>query len=623
MHSARQVYRILSGPLQWFAVLCCLLLCSVAVRADSSVSGGADRVLAAQFHAFLESTYREDMALQPATASARGWSEWQDRWDSESPEFFDQQRAQYLLRQQTLTQFDRPRLNQADQLSYDLYQQVLQRALASDDFREHQYVLTHHRGIHTAMPSFLIGVHRIRSLSDAESYVARLQAVGRLFDEHIAQLELRAQRGFLLPAWSYPKILQAAGQVIRGLPFDESEQASSLWADFTNKLAALQLQPEQSEAMLQLARTALLNEVKPAYLRLMKTLSDHAQRADNADGVWRFDDGEAFYAERLQWFTTTQLSAAEIHAIGMREVARIHADMQAIMRRLGFAGDLQAFFDYMRNEPAFYFSNDEAGREAYLASVEVALGVMRARLHEVFGMLPQPDLIVRRVELFRERSAGKAFYLGPPADGSRPGTYYANLYDMADMPKYQLEALAFHEGVPGHHMQRGLTVSLQDIPTFQKYARFTAFTEGWAMYAEQLAKDMGFYSDPYSDFGRLAMELWRAARLVVDTGIHAQRWSRQQAVDYLLANTPNPPGDAAKAIDRYIAQPGQATAYMIGKLAFMRLRQGASARLAEQFDLRAFHDELLRYGPMPLNLLEQRMQRWIDQQSMLLSSTAQ
>jgi uncharacterized protein (DUF885 family) len=623
MHSARQVYRILSGPLQWFAVLCGLLFCSVAARADSSVSGGADRVLAAQFHAFLESTYREDMALQPSTASARGWSEWQDRWDSESPEFFDQQRAVYLQRQQALAEFEHARLSESDRLSYELYQQVLQRALASDDFREHQYVLTHHRGIHTAMPSFLIGVHRIRSLSDAESYVARLQAVGTLFDEHIAQLELRAQRGFLLPAWSYPKILQGAGQVIRGLPFDESEPVSSLWADFSGKLAVLQLAPEQAEAMLQLARTALLNEVKPAYLRLMKTLSDHAQRADNADGVWRFDDGEAFYAERLQWFTTTQLSAAEIHAIGIREVARIHADMQAIMRRLGFSGDLQAFFDYMRNDPAFYFSNDEAGREAYLASVEVALGAMRGRLHEVFGMLPQSDLIVRRVELFRERSAGKAFYLGPPADGSRPGTYYANLYDMADMPKYQLEALAFHEGVPGHHMQRGLTVSLQDIPTFQKYARFTAFTEGWAMYAEQLAKDMGFYSDPYSDFGRLAMELWRAARLVVDTGIHAQRWSRQQAVDYLLANTPNPPGDAAKAIDRYIAQPGQATAYMIGKLAFMRLRQGASARLAEQFDLRAFHDELLRYGPMPLNLLEQRMQRWIDQQSMLLSGTTQ
>jgi len=242
-----------------------------------------------------------------------------------------------------------------------------------------------------------------------------------------------------------------------------------------------------------------------------------------------------------------------------------------------------------------------------LAEAVRLIDVMRTRLPEIFGLLPKAELVVKRVEAFREQSAGKAFYQGPPADGSRPGIFYANLYNMADMPKYQMEALAYHEGIPGHHMQRAISAELEGIPEFQKYAGFTAYSEGWGLYTEQLAREMGFYQDPYSNFGRLAMELWRACRLVVDTGIHSKRWTREEAIEYLVNNTPNSISDSTKAIERYIAMPGQATAYMIGKLKIVELREKARAAMGDDFDIRQFHDELLKDGAVPLSLLEQKV----------------
>jgi len=282
-------------------------------------------------------------------------------------------------------------------------------------------------------------------------------------------------------------------------------------------------------------------------------------------------------------------------------------EMKAIMAEVGFEGSLAEFFVFMREDQQFYYPTTDEGREAYLAEANRVIDAMRAKLPEMFGLLPKSELIVKRVEAFREKSAGKAFYQGPPADGSRPGIFYANLYDMADMPKYQLEALAYHEGVPGHHMQRAISVELKDVPEFQKYASFTAYTEGWGLYTEQLGREMGFYEDPYSNFGRLAMELWRACRLVVDTGIHSKRWTREEAIDYLVENTPNSVGDSSKAIERYIAMPGQATAYMIGKLKIIELREKAKAAMGDKFDIRQFHDEVLKDGPVPLSLLEQKV----------------
>ncbi|MBV1901248.1 MAG: DUF885 domain-containing protein, partial [Kordiimonadaceae bacterium] len=255
----------------------------------------------------------------------------------------------------------------------------------------------------------------------------------------------------------------------------------------------------------------------------------------------------------------------------------------------------------------------DEGRAAYLAEATAAIEAMKGKIPEYFGLLPKAPVEVKRVEPFREKSAGKAFYQRPSPDGSRPGRFYANLYDMAQMPKYQMEALAFHEGIPGHHMQIAITQELEGIPMFQKFARFTAFTEGWGLYSELLGKEMGFYKDPYSDFGRLSMELWRACRLVVDTGLHDKRWTREQAIKYLGDNTPNPTGDNVNAINRYIVMPGQATAYMIGKIKILELREWAQHELGDVFDIKSFHDTVLRNGPVPLNVLEENIQLWVEE----------
>jgi uncharacterized protein (DUF885 family) len=311
-------------------------------------------------------------------------------------------------------------------------------------------------------------------------------------------------------------------------------------------------------------------------------------------------------------FTTTDLTPEEIHQSGLANVARLHNEMRAVMDELGEEGDLAAFLDQVRQDASLRYPNTEEGRIAYLTAARTAIDNMAQRLPDYFGLLPQSDLIVKRVEAYREQSAGKAFYQSPPPDGSRPGIYYANLYDMNSMPTTDLEALAFHEGLPGHHLQRSISAELGDVPDFQRHTSFTAFSEGWGLYSEYLAREMGFYQDPYSNFGRLAMELWRAARLVVDTGLHHKQWSREQAVAYLVANTPNAEYDCQRAIERYIAMPGQATAYMIGKLRIVELRELAQEALGDRFDIRAFHDAVLGSGAVPLDQLEATIQALIQ-----------
>ena len=306
------------------------------------------------------------------------------------------------------------------------------------------------------------------------------------------------------------------------------------------------------------------------------------------------------------------MTADQIHELGLQEVARIHDQMRDIMAEVEFEGDLQAFFAFMRDpESPFYYPNTDEGRARYLAEATAMIDAMEARLPEVFSRQPEASLIVKAVEPFREKSAGKAFYQRPSPDGSRPGTYYANLYRMEDMPTYQMEALAFHEGLPGHHMQIAIAQELDGIPSFRRFGGYTAYSEGWGLYSEYFPKEMGFYEDPYSDFGRLAMELWRAARLVVDTGLHSKKWSREQAVQYLINNTPNPPGDCQKAIDRYIVMPGQATAYKVGMLKILELRETARTELGEAFDIRDFHDVIIEQGPVPLAVLEDLVTEWI------------
>ena len=333
--------------------------------------------------------------------------------------------------------------------------------------------------------------------------------------------------------------------------------------------------------------------------------------SDEEDGVWRWENGLEFYENALKRTTTTSMSANEIHQYGLEEVSRIHGEMVMIKNHVGFQGTLKDFFKELKENDRFYYPDTDEGRESYIKDAVKIIENIRLKLDELFITKPKAKMIVKAVEAFREKSAGKAFYQRPAPDGSRPGTYYANLYKMRMMPSYQMEALAYHEGIPGHHMQIAIAQELRGIPKFRKYSGYTAFSEGWGLYSEYLPKEMGFYSDPYSDFGRLAMELWRSCRLVVDTGIHSKKWTREEGIKYYVENTPNDTLDCIKMVERHIVMPSQATAYKIGMDRILRLRNRAKNELKEKFDIRIFHETVLSNGAVPLNILEQNIESMV------------
>lgn len=561
---------------------------------------------------FFTATWAEDLVRYPASASYLGVTDRQDQWNDVTESFQLASLAITRQRLDFLKGIDTSQLSEDRLLSYRLYRLDLERTLAGAPFRHHRYVIHQFRGPHTSAVSLLINVHAINSVQDAEAYIARLNNLPLYFDGVVEQIQIRADKGLFLVDWMIPKIIESASNVLLGAPFDAGDEPSVIWADFNDKLDQLALAPAEINQLREDARSALFNAVQPAYQKLIAAVRSQQDHAMPEDGVWRFPDGEAFYANRLNVFTTTGLTAAEIHQAGLDNVERLHSEMRAVMAELGEEGDLTTFLTRVRSDQALRFPNTEEGRSAYLDAARTAIDDMAKQLPTYFGLLPRADLVVKRVEAYRERSAGKAFYQRPPSDESRPGIYYANLYDMNSMPKTDLEALAFHEGLPGHHLQLAIAAELSNVPDFQRHTRFTAFSEGWGLYSEYLAKEMGFYQDPYSNFGRLAMELWRAARLVVDTGLHHKQWTRQQAVAYLVANTPNTVYDCQRAIERYIAMPGQATAYMIGKLRIVELREMARQALGDRFDIRAFHDVVLGSGAIPLDQLEVHVQRLVQ-----------
>ena len=565
-----------------------------------------------RLNAYLAEVYEENLARRPFTASYLGRKDRQGEWDSQSEAFQNEERAIINERLAELDGFDRDALPPSGQLSLDLYQISLERAQMMDEFRHHRYAVHQFRGAHTSIPSSLINIHGIQSVADAEAYIDRLNNVRTVMDEMIEQLSIREDKGLQLVDWMYPKIKASATNVITGRPFDASDEESPVWSDFQNKVRALELAESEEARLINDARDALLGSFNPAYLDFIATVNQSSAKASTDDGVWRFPEGDEYYQRLLEWFTTTDLTADEVHELGLQNVARIHGEMRAIQAQVGFEGSLQEFFVFVRENQELRYPNTDEGRAAYLEAARDAIARMEERLPQYFGILPKAEMVVKRVEPFREQNAGKAFYQSPPPDGSRPGIYYANLYDMSAMPKTDLEALAFHEGLPGHHLQRAITAELEGVPDVQRYLSFTAFSEGWGLYTEQLAYEMGFYEDPYSRFGQLAMELWRAARLVVDTGIHHKRWTREEAIDYLVSNTPNAEYDCIKAIERYIAMPGQATAYMIGKLKILELRERARDALGDDFDIRVFHDIVLGSGPVPLSKLADNIEAMIE-----------
>lgn len=562
--------------------------------------------------AFFEEYDAQQLALSPLSKSYRGikdsdYGRWGDFTNAAEARANDAARSAL---KEMRARFDPAQLTPENRLSYRLFEKRAERNEAAFKYNDYGYVFDQMNGAQSELPAFLINIHRVDNKSDARAYVSRLYGIGPGMNQAIEQAKARAGQGIMPPKWVYPYVINDAGNVITGAPFDSGPDAP-LFADFKGKVGKLNISQIEKDLLIADAAQALNSAVKPAYEALISEMTAQEKVAGTDDGVWRFKDGAGYYAERLANYTTTNMTPEQIHQLGLAQVARIHKEMGVVQKKMGVKGDLQAFFKYMRTEPKFYAPETAEGRALYLSATQKAKDAITPLLPKWFGTLPQAPLVVKPVEAFRQKSAGKAFYQSPAPDGSRPGTYYANLYKMADMPLTEVEALFYHEGVPGHHLQLAIQTELKGVPAFRKFGGVTAYSEGWGLYSEKLAKDMGLYTDPARDFGRLQLELHRAIRLVVDSGLHYKRWSRETAIKYVEDNSADAPGGIVKAIERYIIYPGQATAYMVGRLKISELRDKAQKALGKKFDIRGFHDTVLKSGPVPLDVLEEQVDAWI------------
>ncbi|MDX1704550.1 MAG: DUF885 domain-containing protein [Altererythrobacter ishigakiensis] len=566
---------------------------------------------------WFDDKFEEELAFSPLRQTALGRKTDYDKIDDLSVEAAEEQIAWW---EQAVAEmeanFDYDELSDEAKLSYDMFKYRADQAVRAGDFFEQEYVLHQMSGLHTALPSFLLSQHSVESESDMEAFIARLGGIGAAIDQALDRAQANAAAGTRPPRFSYDAVIGESQKLITGAPFDDGEP-SALWAGAEGHLTALveagTITEERAEELRADARTALVDQMAPAYQRIIDWFTEDRPNSDEvAQGATTLPNGEDFYAYNLNQMTTTDLTAEEIHQLGLAEVARIRSEMEAIMANTGFEGTLQEFFVFTREDPQFFFSQDEAGAQDYIDRATMHIDTLTERLPEFFGTLPKAQLEVRRVEPFREQDGAAQHYRPGTPDGSRPGIYYAHLSDMSAMPIPPLEAIAYHEGNPGHHMQVSIAQELQGIPKFRSQGGFiSAFGEGWALYSEALAKEMGGYEDPYSDFGRLQSEMWRAIRLVVDTGIHAKGWTEDEAVAYCLENSPNPETVARSEVRRYFVLPGQATSYKIGMIRIQELRAQAADELGEDFDIRGFHDTVLGGGAVPLSILEQRVENWI------------
>lgn len=588
---------------------------------ESTTSAGetaaAEQTETERLYAFFQEAFEEEMALSPLTQTYLGMVEDLDaygQWDDASEENFRaglQREADRIRRMNE--EFDYNALTPAAQISWRFAEFIAANNQQQAEFWDHGYVFTQFFGPHTQMPTILIGYHRVDSVEHAEAYISRLNGLGDLMRTYTAQADARAESGVVPPAFAFPIIISTTRGMITGFPFDESEDDSPLMADFRMKVASLGLEEAAATDLLDRAAEAMRTSIQPAYEDLIATMERHAELAGDANnGAWALPEGQAFYESQLRNYTTrNDMTAEEIHQTGLAEVERIHGEMRAIMEQVNFEGSLQDFFEFVRTDDQFYYPDSDEGRQRYLDESTEMINALMEVAPQYFGQLPSGELEVRAVEQYRIETATGAFYEQGSLDGTRPGAYYVNLANMRDNPTYLMESLAFHEGAPGHHFQVALSQELENTPMFQRFAWYSAYGEGWALYAENLGKEMGFFTDPYQDFGRLSYEVFRAARLVVDTGIHHYQWTEEQANAYMLEATPMPAGDIANEVRRYIVWPGQAVSYKVGMLTIQELRQRAMDALGDDFDWGEFHDVVLTNGSVPLSLLEANIDAYI------------
>lgn len=591
-----------------------------ATTAAASAAAKAEQVKAesARLNAWFETQYEEQLKFSPIQLSFLGRKELNDQLDDMSEAGIRKQEAWMAASVKEMeSKFDYKKLDPETQLSWDLWKRQYEDARDGLPFLGNGYLFNQMRGPQSFVPTFLINFHKVDDEKDYLAYVSRLQKVDAMFDQQLERARASAAKGIHAPKFAYEGVIDQSRKVIAGAPFGKGAD-SALWADAQAKADTLakdgKITAARAGELKELARKALLEQVKPAYDKVIAFAAGELPKAAvNPSGVGSTQpDGKAYYEYQLKQNTTTAMSAEEIHQLGLSEVARLRGELEKVKAQVGFEGDLQSFFKHVQDDPARLFPNDDTGRKAYIDEANRVIGNIKEQLPQYFGLLPKADLVVKRVEAFREQpGAAQHYYPGTP-DGSRPGVYYAHLIDMTSMPKTELEVIAYHEGLPGHHMQISIAQELKGVPQFRTQYGSTAYAEGWGLYAESLAKEMpGTYQDPYSEYGRLMSEMWRAIRLVVDTGLHAKGWTEQQAVDYFRANSSVPDAAIKSEIQRYLVTPGQATAYKIGMIKIQQLRKKAETELGSKFDIRGFHDAVLGGGAMPLDLLEKRVDLWI------------
>ncbi|WP_296175215.1 DUF885 family protein [uncultured Brevundimonas sp.] len=593
-----------------------LALCAAAPAAMAQAVAPASAPAQAQsedarLNAFFDQAYQARIALSPQQMTALGLKTDYDKLDDVSDAAADRALAlQEAQLAQMKAEFDPSKLSPQSRLSWRLFEYGVQQARLSNQWRDWNFQFAANGNPTTSLPVFLINNHRITSVADAEAYVSRINEAERYMGQVATTLKARAAEGVVSPRFVFEPSIANTRAVIAGAPFDAGAD-NPVWADFQKKVAALDADQATKDRLLASARAALTGPYKRGFDAVLTALAEVRPMADSDAGVWRLPQGEAYYNARLQLSTTTDLTADQIHQIGLDEVARIQREMEAIKTQVGFSGSLQDFFVFLKTDPRFQYPNTAEGKEQYLTDARAFIAQVMAVAPQWFSNLPKAALEVRAVEPFREATASIAFYNAPAPDGSRPGIYYVNLSDMTQVLKPQIEGISYHEGAPGHHFQIAYAQEIEGLPRFRRFGGYGAYAEGWGLYAEQLGKEMGFYQDPYSDFGRLSTELWRAVRLVTDTGLHAKRWSREQAMDYFRQNSLLSERDIGKEVERYITNPGQATSYKIGELKIEELRHKAETTLGDRFDIKDFHAVVLGSGSVPLDVLADQVDAWI------------
>lgn len=559
----------------------------------------------------LETAFESHLRNNPESRAYLGMKQDNDRWTRRNEGWYlaDRETAENALAE--LASVDREKLDSLGRHQLDVSTYYYEDRLAGYTWRHHWYALSQMDSSIDDITTLLINYHQVDDEADARAYIARLKQTPVVVDDVLEGIRLRAEKGIRPPSFVYPKILENTRALLQDSPFVESEAEALLISSFRDKLTEAGI--ANVHRLVEAAEAAAINVYQPALERYMAAIAVEQQKTVADDGVWKLPGGGDFYQAVLKRYTTTDLSADEIHERGLNEVARIHSEILTIMAAVDYEGSLQDFFRYMREDSRWYYPETDQARLDYIADTNEVIDRASRRIDDFFNLMPRAGLVVKRVEAFREKNTSAAFYVSPALDGSRPGTYYVPLHRMKDNPRWDLLTTAHHEAIPGHHMQIAIARELENVPLPVRLMGFGAYSEGWALYAEYLAKEMALYEGrPYMDFGRLVGELFRAVRLVVDTGIHSRRWTRGEAIDYMAGNTPYTRDYISGEIERYIVWPAQATSYKIGMLTLLEAREKAEQVLGDRFDIRGFHDVILGQGSMPLTILEGRVEAWAE-----------